>query len=150
MSGMRRSSGLMVEHTRSPAPHRLAPVYGHRRRREADVGAQCREVRIVRDLSEIRELLERKLAWYGLQSVRIGTFRRTGERTLLCDLLTADGSVLCRVNVDRRSCAVRIARGRGFEDRIAGVSAVVSANASDLAEAPSRQWHPIAGPHPTD
>jgi hypothetical protein len=59
------------------------------------------------DASRLRHLLERRLAWYGLQSVEIGSFRLLTNDVLLVDLLEARGAVLCRVEVDRQSGVIK-------------------------------------------
>lgn len=64
------------------------------------------------NLDEISDLLERRLAWYGLRSVRLGPFRSGADGALLVDLLDTDGSVLDRVEVDRTSGALRPTRGQ--------------------------------------
>jgi hypothetical protein len=150
MSGMHGSFGPVVEHPRTPAAVQPARVLGYRRGRALVRAGQPREVRIGRDLAEIRALLQRKLAWYGLHTATVGPFRRMGEGTLLCELLTAQGSVLSRVSVDRRSGAIRIARDGRSGDSIPALCAAISAAAAALVDMPSRQWHPMAGPHPTD
>jgi hypothetical protein len=150
MSGMHDRSGPVVEYPKAPGSYRPDRVLGRRRGAEPDFGRQGREARVVRDLAEIRQLLKRKLAWYGLRSAIVGPFRRRGDGTLVCDLLTGDGSILSCVSIDRRSGAVQIARDSSAADRIAALSVAISAAAAAWIEAPAREWHPMAGPHPTD
>jgi hypothetical protein len=59
------------------------------------------------DASRLRHLLGCRLAWYGLRSVEVGSFRLLTNDTLLVELLEARGVVLCRVEVDRRSGAIK-------------------------------------------
>ena len=59
------------------------------------------------DASRLRHLLRCRLAWYGLRSVRLGSFRLLTYDALLVDLLEARGFVLCRVEVDRQSGAIK-------------------------------------------
>jgi hypothetical protein len=66
------------------------------------------------DASRLRHLLERRLAWYGLQSVEIGSFRLLTNDVLLVDLLEARGAVLCRVEVDRQSGVIKTSACRAL------------------------------------
>ena len=59
------------------------------------------------DTSRLRHLLGCRLAWYGLRSVEVGSFRLLTNDALLVDLLEARGVVLCRVEVDRRSGVIK-------------------------------------------
>ena len=59
------------------------------------------------DASRLRHLLGRRLAWYGLRSVEVGSFRLLADDALLVDLLEARGVVLCRVEVDRQSGIIK-------------------------------------------
>ena len=59
------------------------------------------------DASRLRHLLTCRLAWYGLRSVEVGSFRLLTNDTLLVDLLEAPGVVLCRVEVDRQSGVIK-------------------------------------------
>lgn len=61
------------------------------------------------DFSQLRGLwlLQRKLAWYGFRSVKVGQLRELSEHTLLVDLLHTCGTLLCRVEIDRQSGAIR-------------------------------------------
>jgi hypothetical protein len=55
-----------------------------------------------RDLAEIVELLEVKLAWFGFRSVKVGPFIRVKDDTVSIDLMHR-GDVLCRIQLDRPS-----------------------------------------------
>ncbi len=57
------------------------------------------------EVAEIVELVKRKLAWFGLRSVKIGPFVKVNDRAIVIDLL-ADGNFLCRIEVDRQSGAI--------------------------------------------
>ena len=59
------------------------------------------------DASRLRHLLRCRLAWYGLRSVEVGSFRLLTDDALLVDLLEARGVVLCRVEVDRQSGIIK-------------------------------------------
>jgi hypothetical protein len=59
------------------------------------------------DESRLRHLLACRLAWYGLRSVEVGSFRLLTNGELLVDLLEARGVVLCRVEVDRQSGVIK-------------------------------------------
>ena len=59
------------------------------------------------DASRLRHLLGCRLAWYGLRSVEVGSFRLLTNDALLVDLLEARGVVLCRVEVDRQSGVIQ-------------------------------------------
>ena len=59
------------------------------------------------DLFTLKGLLQCRLNWYGLRSVKVGPLRDLSQHTLLVDLLHACGAVLCRIEVDRRSGAIQ-------------------------------------------
>jgi len=59
------------------------------------------------DASRVRHLLRCRLAWYGLRSVEVGSFRLLTDDAVLVDLLEARGVVLCRVEVDRQSGIIK-------------------------------------------
>jgi hypothetical protein len=59
------------------------------------------------DASRLRHLLRCKLAWFGLRSVEVGSFRLLTNDALLVDLLEARGVIVCRIQVDRRSGAIK-------------------------------------------
>jgi hypothetical protein len=95
----------------------------------------------------LKNLLERKLAWYGLRPVTLGPFRRLRDEWLLCDLISDDGRVLCRLMIDRRSGTVRVAAD-GEPKELMNVAGRMPF-APAVVEPPS-EWHPTAAPHPTD
>lgn len=66
-----------------------------------------------RDLAEIVELLECELAWFGFRSVTVGPFIRVKGNTVSIDLLDR-GEVLCRIELDRRSGAIRPSSSDGL------------------------------------
>lgn len=51
------------------------------------------------DLADIVRLIERKLAWYGFTSVKVGPFIRIRGGKVFIDLLDR-GEVLCRLELD--------------------------------------------------
>ena len=57
--------------------------------------------------SRLRRLLKCKLAWYGLRSVEVGSFRLLPKDVLVVDLLHARGAVFCSVEVDRWSGVIK-------------------------------------------
>ena len=59
------------------------------------------------DASRLRHLLGCRLAWYGLRSVEVGSFRLLTNDALLVDLLEARGVVVCSVEVDRQSGVIK-------------------------------------------
>ena len=59
------------------------------------------------DLSRVRRLLKCRLAWYGLRSVEVGSFRLLSKDVLLVDLLQVRGAVFCSVEVDRWSGVIK-------------------------------------------
>ena len=59
------------------------------------------------DASRVRHLLRCRLAWYGLRSVEVGSFRLLTDDAVLVDLLESRGVVLCRVEVDRQSGIIK-------------------------------------------
>jgi hypothetical protein len=58
------------------------------------------------DYLRVLRLLKCRLAWYGLRSVEVGSFRLLTQNTFLVDLFQAGGTAL-RVEVDRRSGAIK-------------------------------------------
>ncbi len=75
--------------------------------------SQRRQELTGRDVAEIVELLERKLAWFGFRSVKVGPFVRVKDNTVSIDLLDR-GEVLCRIQLDRRSGAIRPSSSDGL------------------------------------
>ena len=59
------------------------------------------------NLSRLRRLLKCRLAWYGLRSVEVGSFRLLTKDVLLVDLLQARGAIFCSVEVDRWSGVIK-------------------------------------------
>ena len=59
------------------------------------------------DYAELKTLIERRFAWNGYESIKVGPFRALNRRTLLIYLLGGDGTVLYRVKVDRKSGSMR-------------------------------------------
>jgi hypothetical protein len=56
-------------------------------------------------------LLQCRLAWYGFRSVKVGQLRQLSEHTLFVDLLQTCGTILCTVEIDPRSGAIRRPQG---------------------------------------
>jgi hypothetical protein len=59
------------------------------------------------DSSRLRRLLKCRLAWYGLRSVEVGSFRLFTKDVLLVDLLQTRRAVFCSVEVDPWSGAIK-------------------------------------------
>jgi hypothetical protein len=80
-----------------------------RRGNRADIGLESNEEISQCDFSQSRGLwlLKCRLAWYGFRSVKVGQLRELSEDTLLLDLLQACGTLLCRLEIDRQSGAIR-------------------------------------------
>jgi hypothetical protein len=59
------------------------------------------------DASRLRRLVKRRLHWYGLGTVEVGSLRLLTKDSLLVDLRHARGAVRCRIEVDRQSGAIK-------------------------------------------
>lgn len=58
-------------------------------------------------LDDMRSMIERTLAWYGLRSVRLGSLDRRSDGAMFADLTDPDGNPLDRVEVDRMTGVLR-------------------------------------------
>jgi hypothetical protein len=58
--------------------------------------------------------LQRRLAWYGFRSVKVGQVRELSEQALVVDLLYTCGTLLCRIEIDRQSGAIRRPAAHGL------------------------------------
>jgi hypothetical protein len=87
----------------------LAPNLGRSFERYSKMQGMCSKIEGIDrgELSRMRRLLQCRLFWYGFQSVKIGTIRGLTEDTILVDLLKACGVVVCQVEIDRESGAIR-------------------------------------------
>jgi hypothetical protein len=95
---LRQSEDEMIHQQVLPAEKRPALETGHSRYlHTSDIPELTGS-----DLAEIVGLLERKLAWYGFPSVKVGPFIRVNDNTVSIDLLN-HGDGLCRIELDRRS-----------------------------------------------
>ena len=62
-----------------------------------------------RDLTadDVRERLDRQLAWLGNPRLKLGTVSETDEDKIIAEIVTQDGSLVQRLEVDRHSGALR-------------------------------------------
>jgi hypothetical protein len=67
----------------------------------------------VADLADIVNLLERKLAWFGLHSVRIGPYVQIRNGSILIDLLDGD-ETFCRIALGRRQGVMAFPSGNAL------------------------------------
>jgi hypothetical protein len=63
-----------------------------------------------KDLAEIVKLLERKLAWFGLRSVKVGPFVRVKDNTVSVDLIDC-GGLLYRIELEGWSRSIKPSSG---------------------------------------
>jgi len=87
----------------------------------------------VTDLAEIVDLLKRKLAWFGLHSVRIGPYVKVHNGAVLIDLLEG-GDPCCRVVLNRRSGAVAFPNGSALRRLMASLHKDVCRHAEQKAQ----------------
>jgi hypothetical protein len=80
-------------------------------------------------------LLQCRLAWYGFRSVKVGQLRQLSERTLFVDLLQNCGTILCTVEIDPRSGAIRRPQGLALVRLLASLGQA-ELEARPLAAAP--------------
>ena len=85
-------------------------------------------------LSALR-LLQCRLAWYGFRSVKVGQLRQLSERTLFVDLLQTCGTILCTVEIDPLSGAIRRPQGLALVRLLASLGQA-ELEARPLAAAP--------------
>jgi hypothetical protein len=97
-NGLRQSEDEMTHQQVLPAGKRPALETGQSRYPHT---SEIPEL-TVSDLAEIVRLLERKLAWFGFRSIKVGPFIRVNDNAASIDLLNRD-DVLCRIELDRRS-----------------------------------------------
>jgi hypothetical protein len=76
-------------------------------RRQLQAWSESAEEFELCDSSRVRRLLKCRLAWYGLRSVEVGSFRLLSKDVLLVDLLQVRGAVFCSVEVDRWSGVIK-------------------------------------------
>ena len=90
------NAGFATDHAATAA------IFNRRLQARTESGEELKRC----DASRLRHLRCR-LAWYGLRSVKVGSFRLLTDDALLVDLLEARGVVLCRVEVDRQSGVIK-------------------------------------------
>jgi hypothetical protein len=88
------------------------------------------------DFSQLRGLwlLQCRLAWYGFRSVKVGQSRELSEHTLLVDLLHTCGTLLCRVEIDRQSGAIRRPASHALVRLLASLGQATTGHGSLMAE----------------
>jgi hypothetical protein len=62
-----------------------------------------------RDLSsdELRHILEHQLAWQGNPNIKLGKVEKKDEDTIVAEIVTNDGSLVDRLEVDRHTGQMR-------------------------------------------
>lgn len=88
------------------------------------------------DFSQLRGLwlLQRRLAWYGFRSVKVGQVRELSEHTLVVDLLHTCGTLLCRIEIDGESGAIRRPAGLELVYLLASLGQAMTRHRSLMAE----------------
>jgi hypothetical protein len=88
------------------------------------------------DFSQLRGLwlLRRRLAWYGFRSVKVGQLRKLSEHTLLVDLLHTCGTLVCRIEIDRQSGAIRRSAGHRLVHLLASLGQAKTRHGLLMAE----------------
>jgi hypothetical protein len=104
-----------------------------RRDKGLDICLQSNEISR-RDLSKLTGLLQCRLAWYGFQSVKVGQLRELSEHTLLVELLHARGTLLCQIEIDRRSGTIRRLASHALARLLASLRQATTEHGSSVAE----------------
>lgn len=94
MMGRRHGHGMMMGH--GSGPHGLlgygkAPCAG-----EKNFSAD-----------DVKNILEGRLAWYGNKRLKVGEVKKKDDDTYIADIVTADDSLVERLEVDRKTGATR-------------------------------------------
>ena len=107
-----------------------------RRRERSDICLETDEEISPCDVSQSRGLwlLQRRLAWYGFRSVKVGQVRELSEHALVVDLLYVCGTLLCRVEIDRQSGAIRRRAGHGSVYLLASLGQAMTRHGSLMSE----------------
>ena len=79
-------------------------------------------------LAEIVGLVERKLAWFGLQSVRTGPYVTIRNGAILIDLLDGD-KPFCRIELNRHSGAIAFPSGNALRPLMTSLRKAVNRKA---------------------
>jgi hypothetical protein len=126
---------------RTSKGHRGTLVAAHMRRlkrrgERSDICLEAGEEMSPCDVSQARGLwlLQRRLAWYGLQSVKVGQVRELSEHALVVDLLYTCGTLLCRIEIDRQSGAIRRHAAHGLAYLLAPLGQAMTRQGSLMAE----------------
>jgi hypothetical protein len=59
---------------------------------------------------DVKTMLERRLAWQGNPHVKLGEVEEKDDDTILAEIVTQDGSLVQRLEVDRHSGWTRMVR----------------------------------------
>jgi hypothetical protein len=59
---------------------------------------------------DVKTMLERRLTWQGNPHVKLGEVTEQDDDTILAEIVTQDGSLVQRLEVDRRSGWTRMVR----------------------------------------
>ena len=98
------NAGFATGHAATAAMIDYCPEPSHR---QLQAWSKSAEEFDLCDSSVLRRLLKCRLAWYGLRSVEVGSFRLLPKDVLVVDLLQTCGAVFCSVEVDRWSGVIK-------------------------------------------
>ncbi|GAB4363849.1 MAG: hypothetical protein Kow00114_20110 [Kiloniellaceae bacterium] len=73
-------------------------------------GGMMQQPRQTVSVDDVRDMLERRLAWQGNPNVKLGKVEEKDADTILAEIVTQDGSLVERLEVDRRSGWMRMVR----------------------------------------
>ena len=73
-------------------------------------GGMMQQPRQSVSVDDVRDMLERRLAWQGNPNVKLGKVEEKDADTILAEIVTQDGSLVERLEVDRRSGWMRMVR----------------------------------------
>jgi len=79
----------------------MGPGYGYGMRR--DMGGPDRDL----DAEHVRRHLERQLAWQGNPRLKVGAVAETDDDTIVAEIVTQDGSLVQKLEIDRHSGFMR-------------------------------------------
>jgi len=77
----------------------MGPGYGMRQ----DTRAPDRDL----DVEHVRRHLERQLAWQGNPHIKVGDVTQTDDDTIVAEIVTQDGSLVQKLEVDRHNGLMR-------------------------------------------
>ena len=73
-------------------------------------GGMMQQPRQSVSVDDVRDMLERRLAWQGNPNVKLGKVEEKDSDAILAEIVTQDGSLVERLEVDRRSGWTRMVR----------------------------------------